>query len=213
MTPLPPPYPLQFRGSRLARQLLRLFGWRVSFAGLPASQGVLIVYPHTSNWDFVVMILAKWSVGVQVQFWGKDTLFRVPLLGRWLRWLGGLPVARTSAQGLISTTVEHFAVCKARNAYCWLGLAPEGTRKALPGLRTGFYRTAVAAEVPLGVVALDYGRKQVRVDHFVRLSGDEAADMAALAELLQGTQGLHPAEASPVRLLDRSVSRTDTIVK
>lgn len=152
---LHPPYALQFRGSRLAAIALRALGWRVVFEGLPALQGVIIVYPHTSNWDFVVMILAKWTVGVPVQFWGKDTLFRIPLFGRWLRWLWGRPVTRTAAQGATAAALAHFSACKARGEYCWLGLAPEGTRKALPGLRSGFYRTAVGAQVLLGLVALD----------------------------------------------------------
>ena len=67
--------PIQLHGSRLARGLLRLAGWRVHFDGLPARQGVLIVYPHTSNWDFVVGVLAKWAIGIPLAFWGKDTLF------------------------------------------------------------------------------------------------------------------------------------------
>jgi hypothetical protein len=84
--------PVQLRGSAVARRLLRLAGWRVAFDGLPARQGVVIVYPHTSNWDFIVGVLAKWSIGIPVAFWGKASLFRVPLFGRWLRWLGGVPV-------------------------------------------------------------------------------------------------------------------------
>lgn len=208
-----PPFAVQFRGSPLAALALRLMGWRTSFHGLPGLQGVIVVYPHTSNWDFVVMILAKWALGVPVQFWGKEALFRIPLFGRWLQWLGGRPVMRTAAQGATAAAAAQFSACKARGEYFWLGLAPEGTRKALPGWRSGFYRTALAADVPLGVVALDYGRREVRVEGFVRLCGDEAADMACVAEMLQGTRGYRPAAASPVRLLDRSVSRTDTIVK
>ena len=70
---------VQLHGSRVARALLQLAGWRVVFDGLPARQGVLIVYPHTSNWDFVVGVLAKWCVGIPVTFWGKDSLFRLAL--------------------------------------------------------------------------------------------------------------------------------------
>ena len=73
---------MQLLGSALARGLLRAAGWRVVFDGLPAAQGVAIVYPHTSNWDFVVGILAKWAIGIPVTFWGKDSLFRVPVFGR-----------------------------------------------------------------------------------------------------------------------------------
>ncbi len=209
----PHPFPLQFRGSRLARAALRLAGWRVHFAGLPAQQGVLAVYPHTSNWDFIVMILAKWAVGVPVRFWGKDALFRVPLFGRWLRWLGGVPVQRTAAQGVTAQAVEVFAASRRAGRYFWLGLAPEGTRKYVPGLRSGFYRTALAAGVPLGLIRLDYGRREVRVLDFITLSGDAAQDLARIAAIYQGVTGRIAANAAPVKLLDAAYNRADTIVK
>ena len=74
---------ITLRGSALARALLRLAGWRLLFNGLPAAQGVAIVYPHTSNWDFVVGMLAKWGVGIPITFWGKHSLFRIPIFGAW----------------------------------------------------------------------------------------------------------------------------------
>ncbi len=205
--------PLQFRGNRIARALLRAAGWKIFFEGLPAQQGVLIVYPHTSNWDFVVMIVAKWAVGVPVRFWGKDKLFRIPLFGRWLRWVGGVPVDRTSPHGVTKQALEIFAAKKASGSYFWLGLAPEGTRKHIPGLRSGFYRTALGAGVPLGLVSLDYTKREIRVMDFIRLTGDEDLDMARIAASFTGVQGRIPANAAPFKLLDASVSRTDTIVK
>lgn len=206
----PAPYPLQFRGSPLARGVLRLLGWRVLFQGLPARQGVLAVYPHTSNWDFIVMILAKWAVGVPVRFWGKDTLFRVPLLGAWLRWLGGVPVDRHSARGVVGQAIDHVKACKQADRYFWLGLAPEGTRKRSAGWRSGFYQTACGADVPVGLIRLDYGSRTVSVLDFIRLSGDEAADMARIEAVYQGVRGLRPAHAAPVRLI-APAGRTDTI--
>jgi 1-acyl-sn-glycerol-3-phosphate acyltransferase len=205
--------PIRFRGSRLAAALLKLAGWKVLFEGLPARQGVLIVYPHTSNWDFVVGILAKWAIGLPVMFWGKDKLFRVPAFGAWLRWVGGVPVDRTSPQGVTKETLRVFEDRKAKGDYFWLALAPEGTRKHIPGLRSGFYRTALGADVPLGLVSFDYGAKQVRVLDFIRLTGDEAADMARIAQSFEGVRGCKPSNAAPIRLLDRAVARTDTIVK
>jgi 1-acyl-sn-glycerol-3-phosphate acyltransferase len=209
----PTPYPLQFKGSRLASAVLRLAGWTVRFEGLPGPQGVLVVYPHTSNWDFVVMVLAKWSVGVPAAFWGKDRLFRVPLFGRWLRWLGGVPVDRTSPGGVTSQAIDMLRRCRDAGDYFWLGLAPEGTRKYLPGLRSGFYRTALGAGVPLGLVKLDYGRREVVVLDFIALSGDATADMARIAAVYQGVRGLVPGRAAPLALLDPAVPRADTIVR
>ena len=89
------------RGSALARRILSLIGWQLHFEGLPALQGVIVVYPHTSNWDFPVGILAKWAMGIEARFWGKHTLFRIPLFGAWLRWLGGVPVDRAAARGVV----------------------------------------------------------------------------------------------------------------
>jgi len=204
MDDLNPPHALQFRGSRLARALLALAGWRVRFEGLPARQGVLIVYPHTSNWDFVVMILAKWSLGVQVSFWCKHTLFRIPLFGPWLRWLGGVPVDRSRPGGMTGAALAEFADARAQGRIFWLGVSPEGTRKWTPGLRSGFYRTALMADVPLWVARLDYGAREVRATDFIRLSGDTGADLARLAQLYQGVSGYRPEQAAPLTFVDKS---------
>ena len=207
------PFPLQFHGSALARWILALFGWRVKFDGLPVSQGVLVVYPHTSNWDFIVMMLAKWSIGVQVQFWGKSTLFTIPLFGRWLRWIGGVPVDRSSAQGVVGQMAQLLRQKRETSQYFWLGLAPEGSRKATPGWRSGFYHAAVQAQVPVGLVRLDYGLRRVVIEEFINLSGDHVADFSRMAQAYEGVTGRIPANASPIRLLDASVPRSDTIVK
>lgn len=207
------PYPVQFKGSALAVNLLRWFGWRVDFAGLPTRRGVLVIYPHTSNWDFIVMVLAKWALGVPVRFWGKDRLFRVPLLGPWLRALGGIPVERTSPHGVVGQVVAAFRDHQAADTYFWLALAPEGTRKALPGWRSGFYRTAVQTGVPLGLIRLDYGRRCITATHFIRLCGDETADFARIAAVYEGVVGHVPGNAAPILLLDPSMPRTETIVQ
>lgn len=209
----PPPYPVQFRGSAMARWLLRRMGWRVDFQGLPGLQGVLAVYPHTSNWDFVIMVLVKWAIGIPVRFWGKDSLFRYPFFGHWMRYLGGIPVERTSSQGVVGETVAHLQAARERGDYFWLALAPEGTRKYLSGWRSGFYRTAVQAEVPLALVKVNYSKREVTVRNFLRLSGNEADDFARIAAGLDGAVGCRPENAAPIRLLDAQVSRADTIVK
>jgi hypothetical protein len=92
--------PVQLRGSATARALLRLAGWQVRFGGLPARQGVAIVYPHTSNWDFVVGMLAKWAIGIPVDLLGQGQPVSLPLFGRWLA-LGGRPVDRYAPRGIV----------------------------------------------------------------------------------------------------------------
>src|SRR5690606_27603071 len=137
---LPGPFPVHFRGSRLARALLALAGWRVQVDGFPGRQGVAVVYPHTSHWDFVVGVLAKWAIGIPVSFWGKDTLFEVPVFGRWLRWLGGIPIERRSPKGAVGAMVQTMREAVSSDALLWLALSPEGTRRHTAGWRSGFYQ-------------------------------------------------------------------------
>lgn len=192
---------VQLRGSRVARWLLRLAGWQLQFDGLPAAQGVAVVYPHTSNWDFVVGIVAKWAVGLPVTFWGKDTLFKVPLFGRWLRGMGGLPVRRHVPQGAVAQMIGTMREARAQGRFLWLALAPEGTRGRTEGWRSGFYRVAHAAGVPVGLVTLDFGARRVGFDSFWQLSGHVHDDFATFAQRLSHCRGFRPTLAAPVRPL------------
>ncbi len=195
---LPVQHPVQFQGSALARWLLRLWGWRLEFHGFPALQGVAVVYPHTSNWDFPVGILAKWALGIPAHFWAKDGLFKVPVFGRWLRWVGGLPVDRRAANGAVGQMVDTFEQHKREGRLLWLGLAPEGTRSHTPGWRSGFYQVALGAQVPVAIVKFDWGRRVVSLVDFMTLSGNEAQDYAHLAACYEGVRGCRPEQASPI---------------
>lgn len=197
------PYPVQLRGSALACKVFESLGWQVHCDGLPTKQGVLVVYPHTSNWDFVLLILAKWAVGLDLKFWGKDSLFRLPILGVWLRWLGGVPVQRESPHGIVGSMVRTMAHCKANDTYMWLALTPEGTRKWTSGWRSGFYQVALGAQVPLGICSVNFSEKTVQVSQFYTLSGDVQADMLRIAQAFDGATGKHPAQAAPIRLIEK----------
>ncbi|MES2100492.1 MAG: 1-acyl-sn-glycerol-3-phosphate acyltransferase [Pseudomonadota bacterium] len=195
----PPVHPIQLRGSRLAQAALRMLGWCLCFDGLPAKQGVLIVYPHTSNWDFPLGVLTKWAVGIDVTFWGKDTLFKLPLFGRWLRWLGGVPVDRRSTNGIVGQMARELEAARLHDRFLWLALSPEGTRRYTDAWRTGFYHVALQAQVPVGLVFLDYARREVGVRRFITLSGDAAADLAEIARQFDQPVGKRPALAAPIR--------------
>ena len=81
---------------RIAQALLRWFGWRSVLVGPPAPKGIIVVYPHTSNWDFIIGILYKLSVGIPARWMGKDTLFRWPVR-RLMIGLGGIPMAAAAS--------------------------------------------------------------------------------------------------------------------
>lgn len=199
--------PVQLRGSALARAVLRLFGWRLVWDGLPAAQGVIVAYPHTSNWDFPLTMLAKWGAGVPVHFWAKDSLFRVPLFGRWLRAIGGVPVVRGASQGIVGPMVRQMQAARAEGRFFWLALAPEGTRSQGGGWRTGFYRVADGAGVPVALGIIDYATRRVGIDSAWRLSGDIDADLARFAERLAPVRGRHPDQAAPVRAAPQEETR------
>ena len=192
--------PVQLHGHALARRILDAAGWQIEFSGLPAKQGVAIVYPHTSNWDLPLGLLAKWALGFSPSFWGKDSLFKVPLFGAWMRWIGGVPVDRKSPHGVVEQMVERIRQAKDRDEFFWLVIAPEGTRGYHDHWRSGFYRVAHQAGVPLAMVYFDYQEKVVGFDRFIRLSGDTASDMAVIAGHLGHRRGRRPKLAAPIRL-------------
>ena len=192
--------PIQLRGSRVAAALLRWAGWELVFDGLPGPQGVLIGYPHTSNWDFILGMLAKWALGLQVSFWGKDSLFRIPLFGPWLRWIGGVPVDRDNSRGIVGAMVERFRQAGEQGEFFWLALSPEGTRSYRDHWRSGFYQLAMGTGLPMGMVFFDYGRKRVGVNHFIMLTGQPEADLAAIAAVYEGIVGKRPTLAAPIQL-------------
>ena len=191
-------HPVQFKGSRLALWALRTLGWRVVFNGFPTLQGVAIVYPHTSNWDFPIGMLAKWALGIPAHFWGKDSLFKFPLVGAWMRWVGGIPIDRSSSKGVVGQMVDVFEQHKANDQLLWLGLAPEGTRSLTPGWRSGFYQVALGAQVPLALVKLDWGKRCFSVVDFYKLTGQTDVDYAHFAQVFEGVEGFHRNQMGPI---------------
>jgi 1-acyl-sn-glycerol-3-phosphate acyltransferase len=193
------PFAVQFKPNYLATLLVRLMGWRFVCDGLPTKQGVLIGYPHTSNWDFVVMMPIKWAIGLQIQFFAKDSLFRIPLFGRWIRWLGATPIDRSSPNGVVGESIKLLQQYKSQDRYLWLALSPEGTRKLTAGWRSGFYQLALGADVPLCMLCIDYGKKEARLVDFMQLTGDTEADYAHISRVYEGVVGFHEQQAAPIR--------------
>ncbi len=195
-TTVPPPPAQRAPGvaARLARALLRLFGWRVDVPWPPFAKAVVVVYPHTSNWDFVIGYLAKTAVGLPVLWVGKDTLFRWPVAGL-LRRMGGIPVNRRERTGLTAQLAREFE----RRPRLWLAIAPEGTRAYVDHLKSGFYRLALEAHVPLGLAFIDYRQRVVGLDTYLTLTGDEEADLARIRAAYAGKVARYPAQAGAIR--------------
>ncbi|HET8539179.1 MAG TPA: lysophospholipid acyltransferase family protein [Anaeromyxobacter sp.] len=188
------------RERRWARRLLALAGWRVRVVLPPGPRCVIAVYPHTSNWDFVVGYLAKLACGLPVHFVGKHTLFRPPF-GAILRRMGGIPVDRRAAAGLVPQLVREM---RAR-PWMWLAIAPEGTRSYVDHWKSGFHRLAVEAKVPIGLAFIDWRRRVVGLETYVDPTGDEAADLARIRAAYEGKAGKRPELAGAIRFRARRV--------
>ncbi len=187
--PLGPSVPT--RGNAFSRAVgrlglaLLLFRFEGSVPDLP--RVVLIVAPHTSNWDFVVGLFAKLALGLRARFIAKHTLFRGPF-GAFLRWLGGMPVNRKAPGGIVESAIE--AMRAADKLY--LVLTPEGTRAKMPAWRSGFYRIAHGAGVPILPVAFDYRRRRVAFQPLFEPTGDYEVDLPKLRSGFDAAMAYRP---------------------
>lgn len=168
----------------VGRAVLRASGWRLvgSFPDLP--KFVIIVAPHTSNWDFPVGLAAKMALRLKVTFLAKNSLFTFPL-GILMRGVGGMPVDRSASHDLVTGIVSEF---RTRDQLV-LVVAPEGTRRKVERWKTGFYHIARGAAVPIVPVALDWGNRTVRIGKPFHTTGNADADIAALRAWYSGIRG------------------------
>ncbi len=168
----------------------RLGGWKIT-GSFPYEykKMVLIVAPHTSWQDLFLGFAARQQLKItNAKFLGKKELFVGPL-GWLLHRLGGTPVDRFSKQGM----VEQVAALFAANENFILAMAPEGTRKRVDKLRSGFYHIARQAQVPILPVGFDFEKKQVIIGTALFTTADEAADMKKIIAFFSVVKGKNPA--------------------
>ncbi|MGN6788463.1 MAG: lysophospholipid acyltransferase family protein [Rhodanobacteraceae bacterium] len=168
------------------RAAVRLGGWRLEGEFPDVPKLVLIVAPHSSWWDGIWGLLFKVALGVDISFMAKRELFRWPL-GGLLRRLGGLPIERGAAGDVVGQMVERFGT----RERLWLGIEPEGTRKAVKKWKSGFWHIARQAGVPILPGYFDYPRKVIGLGPLFQPTGDREADLAALKAFYQPFRGKH----------------------
>jgi 1-acyl-sn-glycerol-3-phosphate acyltransferase len=166
-------------GRVLARALMRLWRWRLEGTFPAVPKAVVVVAPHTTNWDFPVGVLALFALDLKIHWLGKHTLFRWPLRPLML-WLDGIPVVRGSGSGTVARLVEEMQ----RRDTMLLAVAPEGTRSDVAEWRMGFAHIAHGAGVPVIPVSFDWAHRTVWLGPALTLSGDLAADERMLREWL-----------------------------
>lgn len=168
----------------LARGILRLAGWRVAGEVPNEPKMVLVGAPHTSMLDFVLTKLTAASLGARLSWVGKQQLFRPPFAAL-LRWLGGIPVDRQAAHGFVETMVAEFR----RRDGLLLAIMAEGTRAAPGQWRSGFFYIAQGADVPMLLVAFDYGRRTMRLGPALRARGTFESELPRIQLHFQDIRG------------------------
>lgn len=167
----------------------KVCGWTVvgDFSSDTIKKCVIIAVPHTSWHDFYMGVLLRSVLKTKIGFIGKKELFRWPL-GWLFRAMGGAPIDRTPGQDKVKAIANVF---RDKEEFR-ITIAPEGTRKKVDKLKTGFYYIAIEAKVPIIMVAFDFGKKQHRISQPLYPSGDIDQDMALIHEFFEGTVGKVP---------------------
>ncbi|CAN5856949.1 lysophospholipid acyltransferase family protein [soil metagenome] len=171
----------------LGRLAMRLTGWTFRGALPELPKYVIVVAPHTSNWDFPVGVAALFALDLDAHWFGKESLFRGPM-GFVMRLLGGRPVRRDTPDGVVA----EMAAAVAAAPQFVIALAPEGTRRQVDHWRTGFYRIAEAADIPIVAVSFDWRHREIGIHPPFRATGNLRDDVAALQALYEPSMARHP---------------------
>lgn len=180
----------------LARLWLRLWRWKVVPPQEPVPRScVMIAAPHTSNWDFPLTLAMARVSGVKIRWLGKDALFKGPM-GPVMRFLGGVSIDRSAPQGMVASLAAEFA----HREDLVLVVPAEGTRSQTSHWKSGFYRIAEAAGVPVVCAFVDRATRTGGFGPVFRPSGDIGADMDIVRAFYAGKVGLKPGGTSAPRL-------------
>lgn len=170
--------------------MLDILGWRIE-GHFPTSDQIpkyiVVSAPHTSNWDLPLGLATRAIERSRIGFIGKKSLFRFPF-GWLFRMMGGIPVDRSQSSNYVDAVVE-VVKSRAKFAIC---IAPEGTRKRVDRLRTGFYWIARKAEIPMVLTALDYENKVLWISDPIYATEDDQKDLEGILSFFRGVNGKHP---------------------
>lgn len=160
-------------------------GWELK-GNIPRDipKSIVIVCPHATWVDFPIGLGVRSLLDMKIYFWGKKELFK-GVFGWLFRWLGGYPVDRSKNQNLVSAIVDIYQA----NTCFHAALAPEGTRKDVQELKTGFYHIAVQAKIPIIMVGFDYVNKWVHINDPFFPSGDFEVDKKEIAKFYSSIPG------------------------
>ncbi|MGB5697485.1 MAG: lysophospholipid acyltransferase family protein [Polyangiales bacterium] len=185
----------------IGKAFLGAAGWKMDGERPTLDRYVMIAAPHTSNWDLPFMLAMAFVYDIPVRWMGKHTLFKAPF-GPFFERLGGIPIVRNRPGGIVAQMVDHFAESES----LVLMVPAEGTRGHVDYWKSGFYRIARAADVPVVLSYLDFGKKVGGIGPAVELTGDVRSDMDKIREFYAGKQGFRPENVGVIRLREEDVA-------
>ena len=183
--------------SWLAHKIFYILGWKI-VGNLPDKKKfVVIIAPHTSNWDFFMFILVKFACKIKVCFIGKHTIFIGPI-GWLLKRLGGIPVERSNSHNIVDTIANEFS----KRDTMIFALSPEGTRSYLDHWKSGFYHIARKANIPVVIAFLDTSTKTIGWGPSLIMTDDKHKDLDEIRLFYSDKIGFKPHKYSQVRFLN-----------
>jgi len=178
----------------ISRFILKLIGWKLDERVPETSRYVMIGYPHTSNWDFVLGMLAKWAMQLPLNWVAKHSMFWGPFKPMFIA-MGGVPLNREKTTGFIQKNIELFN----QREHFVLGMMPEGTRSKTDRWKSGFYHIAHGANVPIAMAYLDYENKILGIGEIMNTTGDLEADLEVIRAFYKDKIGYRPENQSEIR--------------
>ena len=188
--------PKNFRANRsrflqwLGRAVLSFFGWKVK-GGIEEKHNhkklVVLIAPHTSNWDGIFGVAALAGLDAKITFIGKHTAFKYGL-GAFLRYMGGIPVDRSRPGGIIQHAIDQIKEIDGS----LIAISPEGTRSKVKEWKTGFLRIAKEIKAEIVPASLDYSKKEILLGKVFKLSGDNQKDISDLKKYYSAFKPKHP---------------------
>lgn len=173
---------------QISKFILTLWGWKIEGSvSQDLKKFMMIALPHTSNWDFPLGILVRSVIQLRINFVGKDSLFKPPF-GGIFRYLGGYPVDRSKSTNFVDAVAKLYN----ENERFALLIAPEGTRKKVKELKTGFYYIALKANVPIILMKMDWPNKIVTFSKPFFASDDKEENFQFIEDEMKGIIGKNP---------------------
>jgi 1-acyl-sn-glycerol-3-phosphate acyltransferase len=185
----------------IGKTVLRLSGWSEGSGPPEEEKFVLVAAPHTSNWDFPLMMAYAFAYDVDISWLGKHTLFKPPF-GWIFQKLGGVSVDRRSRHNVVEQLAKEFE----NHDRLIITVSPEGSRGRRDFWKSGFYEIARAAKVPVVLSILDYGRKHGGFGPAIELTGDRKADMDKIRAFYAEVTACEPENFGPIRLKNEESS-------